>query len=293
MSPSNHHNRRKHHILPPMLTRPSKCRTICDLPVELLDMIISYLESDDWGVWSCSLACRYLRSVSIDRYFSKSLVAWHLHNVDHLFSFLHANPEISAKIRNFTLGGATRDVGKGCSLLITTDDTIVLRLLPLLPHLESIELRTFAYGQPQQSVPPPSPQRDTPGPFHLRHLSFGSGYYGCPPRSSSVSGLFRILSLFTIDHLHGESRECHLDLGTPLDQSYLYRPLQLKYPLLRGYGSANSKHALMILNSFTESIEPGYLERVEIDCRAVSEVSAIRKLLARNGNSLKSLKVDG
>ncbi|TBU26945.1 hypothetical protein BD311DRAFT_725011 [Dichomitus squalens] len=293
MSPSNHHNRRKHHILPPMLTRPSKCRGICDLPVELLDMIISYLESDDWGVWSCSLACRYLRSVSIEHHFGKRLAAWDKHTFEHLFSFLEANPRIGAKIRSLTLSGAKRDVGKGYSLLTTIDDAIVLRLAQLLPHLESMELRTFIYGQPQHSVPPLTalPQGDTPGPFHLRWLSFGDGYNYCLPHRSSISGLFRILSLFTIDRLHGDCRGCHFDLGAPLDQHYLYRHLKVKDLCLWSYGSANSKHALMLLNSFTEAMEPGCLGRVEIRCRAVSEVSAIRKLLVRTGESLTGLQV--
>ncbi|TBU44753.1 hypothetical protein BD309DRAFT_891949 [Dichomitus squalens] len=293
MSPSNHHDRQTHHIPPPILARPSKCRTICDLPVELLDMIISHLESDAWGLWSCTFACSYFRAVSIERYFCKRLSAVDIRNFDHILSFLQANPRIAAKIRNLTLSGDTRRDEKGLSLLTTIDDTIVLRLVRLLPRLESLVLRTFIYGQPQQSIPPlaPSPQGDTPGPFHLRDLSFGSGYYECLPRSSSISGLFRILSLFTVDRLHGESRGCHLDLAAPLDQSYLHRPLRVKDLRLGCDGSANSKHALVVLNSFTEAIESGSLDRVEIECRAVSEVSATRQLLARTGESLTGLQV--
>ncbi|TBU26958.1 hypothetical protein BD311DRAFT_725041 [Dichomitus squalens] len=295
MSPSNHHNRRNHRQPPPILARSSKYRTICDLPVELLCMIISHVKSDTWTIRTCTLVCHCLRAVSLEHHFRNALSVRDIDAFDHLFSFLRANPKICEKTGSIRLSGATRKVGKhGYAPLTSIDDNTVLELTQLLPNLTALRLGCFVYIPPQLSAPRRNPdaEQDPPAPFRLEQLSFGSTTTSSS-KESSISGLFRILSMFDVDSLYGEPTGWDINAPIPSDISSLHRPLRTKKLRLWKSCLDDSKFIAMLLEAFTKSLEPGYLQDLEVECSTISEVSAIGQLLARVGQGLTSLQVSG
>ncbi|TBU26947.1 hypothetical protein BD311DRAFT_666444 [Dichomitus squalens] len=294
MSLSNHHNRRNHRQPPPILARSSKYRTICDLPVELLCMIISHVKSDKWTIRTCTLVCHCLRAVSLEHHFRNALSVRNIDTFDHLFSFLRANPKICEKTARIRLDGATRNVEKhGYAPVTSIDENTVLELTQLLPNLTALRLGCFVYKPPQLPDPRRNPcaEQDPPERIRLEQLSFGSLYTPFP-NESSISGFFHILSMFEIDFLGGCPTGWEHDARTPLDLSSLHRPLRAKRLCLYDRGSVNN-FKIVLLDAFTKSLEPGYLQDLNVECGNVSEVSAIGELLARVGHGLTSLQVSG
>ena len=294
MSPSNHHNRRNHRHPPPTIARSSKYRTICDLPFELLDMVISHVKSDKWTVQTCTLVCHCLRAVSLEHYFRTCLRVSQIGSFDHLFSFLAAYPRICAKTLRLRITGETRKVKKNQFLPRTPlDDTTVLRLMRSLPNLEEFDFCNFVHDHPQEFTPQTAPTagQAASGPFHLQRLVLGSGY-DVLPHKCSISGLFRILSLFVIDELHVDWVKYKLDASAPLNLAYLYRSLEVK-GLHMAVGSAvrNCTPTDVLLRAFTESFETGTLRTLDVQYHTLQDVIAIGELLSHGGEGLTSLAV--
>ena len=292
MFPPNHHRKGNHRRPPPTLARTNKYRTICDLPVELLDMIISHVKWDRRTVWTCTLVCHCLRAVSLEHYFDVCLTALQLSSLDHLLSFLAANPKICANILRLLISGERRKVQKDQFLPCTPlDDTTVLRLMRLLPHVKILNFRNFVHDHPQEFAPQPIPsaEQEASGPFHLHRLTLGSGS-DVLPHKCSIPGLFRILSLFVIGELRIEWAKHKLEPSGPLNLAYLYRPLKVENLHIDLQSAGRDRiptHAY--LKAFTESMQPGALRTLDIRYHTARDVVAIGKLLARAGEGLTSL----
>ncbi|EJF61825.1 hypothetical protein DICSQDRAFT_126907 [Dichomitus squalens LYAD-421 SS1] len=288
MSPSNHHYRRNRRRPPPTLARPSKYRTICDLPVELLCMIVSHVKSSRWTLRACTLACHCLRAVSLEHYFNTRLKVRDIRSFDHLISFLRAAPNIREKIRRLELSGQT-EIGKVPHIALTSiDDTVVATLMQLLPNLTSLDINSMMYDTPA-SRSPPHVQQDKPGPFRLQSFSFD--FYYTLSHNSSISGLFRILSLFSIDALSYSVRD--FDTTSPFDLAFLHRPLEIKKLRISHCSPDENSGTSLLLDAFTESLEPESLESLRIEYGTGPEVLALGKLLARAGKALTSLSISG
>ncbi|TBU26956.1 hypothetical protein BD311DRAFT_725035 [Dichomitus squalens] len=299
MAPPNHHNRRNHRHPPPTLARSSKCRTLCDLPVEILYMIISHVEAmqNAWTMRVCTFVCHCLRAVSLEHHFGTRLAVRNIGTFDHLLSFLADNPKVCAKIEDLRMSGQTRNIKKDQYLPLTPiDDTVVLRLMQLLPNLKYLELSKFRFESPYTSAHQPTPhaQEDTPEPFHLQRLSLAhwSHTHYSFHHKSSTSALFRILSLFVVDLLDASWINYEIE-ASALDLAHLHRPLNVKELRLGSRPSADRFSTLKLLKAFQESLEPGALRILDAECRTVRDVPALGKLLARTGEGLTSLKVAG
>ena len=98
----------------------------------------------------------------------------------------------------------------------TLDDIAVARLMMLLLKLVELELGRFAYS------PPPSdstPRQDNPGPFALNILRFDIPDIHSRPHenTSSISGFFRIISLFHIKRpIMGQSHSGRNEFSTSI-----------------------------------------------------------------------------
>ena len=206
MFPSNH----CHHQ--PVLARASKYCTLCDLPVELLSIVISQIKDDRRTLRSCTLVCHCMRAVAIEHLLSIRLFVTGIVSFDGLLSFLQGNPAICKKTRALVLLGETRETKNSLSVPLTKlDAAVVSRLLHLLPNLVSLRLGGFIYSLPPHptSEPLSRTEEHIPPPFHLDFLSFGSPFdssflspiYYAWHHKSLILGLSRILSLFSIDEL--------------------------------------------------------------------------------------------
>ena len=213
MSSSDHHDyhlRHRHHFSP-VLARLRKYRTLCDLPVELLCMIVSHIQSDRWMVRTCTLVCRCLHAVSLEHRFGTRLVARRILTFDDIISFLSIHPRICAKIQTLYLyGDTTRDSDR--HLLASIDDTAVLSLMRLLPNIQHLFIYDFKYALPSQITRQRAlhTEQNSCELFHLQQLFFDPGYYTLP-HDTAIVGLFLILSLFTIDILLATFRWCQRD----------------------------------------------------------------------------------
>ena len=278
----------------PSLTfaHPRKYRTICDLPFELLDIIISYVKADKRAVWACTLVCHFIRAVSLEHYFGTRLGVEQISSFDHLFSFLAGNPRVCAKTRRLRISGKTRKVKKDQFRLCTPlDDTVVLRLMQLLPNLENFDFTDFIFESIQASVLQlvPRSERVIAGPFHLRQLFFNSGLYTLP-HECSTSVLFAILSLFTMDELLVGEMEYDFEASAPLDLAYLHHFLSVKKLHIDvGSTAMSSATTGILLRGLAESVEPGTLCTLDVRYHTVHDVDAIGKLLTRAGEGLTSL----
>ena len=56
---------------------------MCDLPFELLDMIVSHVKSDQRAVSACTLVCHCLRAVSLEHHFGARLRVEQINTFDH------------------------------------------------------------------------------------------------------------------------------------------------------------------------------------------------------------------
>ncbi|EJF57959.1 hypothetical protein DICSQDRAFT_129205 [Dichomitus squalens LYAD-421 SS1] len=99
--------------------------------------------------------------------------------------------------------------------------------------------------------------------------------------------------MFDVDSLYGEPTGWDINAPIPSDISSLHRPLRTKKLRLWKSCLDDSKFIAMLLEAFTKSLEPGYLQDLEVECSTISEVSAIGQLLARVGQGLTSLQVSG
>ena len=290
MSLSDHHHLGDRRGLSPILARRRKYRTLCDLPVELLCIIISHVLSNRETVRTCTLVCHCLRAVSLEHLFGTRLAAWKTHSAEPVISFLNTYPRIGAKIDSlFLYGYGTRGQH---TLPPFIDDTAVLKFTQLLPKLQYLRICSFQYAfnsQFSQQQAEHTQQHD-PEPFHLRQFTFGPGNYDLP-RGTDVTALFRILSLFIIDTLDVHFR---LRTGDPVtfDRSALHRSLKIKDLRLTDLAVGANEFTPRLLKSFAESLEPGYLEGFYTGCNSV-ELSAIGEVLACAGQGLRSLQIRG
>ena len=269
----------------PALGCSSKYRTLCDLPVELLAIIVSYIKHNEQMVGSRCLVCRCLRNVVIEHLFFKTLAAREIESRDHLLYFLQANPNISGKIQTFELSGEA------------LDDSAMLKLMVVLPKLENLELGRFMYP------PPPAnsiSQQDTPGPLTLKAFNLNTLYLRPTPLEykSFISGFFRILSLFHIEKLtmcHWQGRPCEFDTSTLLNPKFLHQPLRINELHIGPFPrkELDVKCIPFFTNAFTDGIEPGSLQKLVVQPGSPAAVSAIGNLLARVGGELRSLDVGG
>ena len=297
MSLSDHHHLGDRRRLPPILARRRKNRILCDLPVELLCIIVSHVLSDRETVRMCTLVCRCLRDVSLEHLFGTRLVARRILTFDHIISFLESHPRICAKIRTLYLHGDTTqnsDQHLQCTLFASIDDTAVRTLMRLLPNIQHLYIYDFKYTLPPQITQQRTlhNEQNSSEPFRLQQLSFNPGYFALP-HETAIAGLFRILSLFTIDLLCATFTWSQRDT-VPFDVAALHRSLKIK-DLHLSYcrGNEETDSMLKILNMFTQSLEPGSLQHFSTRCHTVSEVSAIGELLASAGPSLRSLQIMG
>ncbi|KAI1786720.1 hypothetical protein LXA43DRAFT_756296, partial [Ganoderma leucocontextum] len=287
MSPLNHDDEQ------PILAPPSKYRTLSDLPPELLHAIISCVKSNRKALRASSLVCRSVRAVAVEYFFPIGVAVTNVTSMDDLVSFLqHANPTLGNNIRWLRLSGKKGDRELP---LTTVDAAVMARLLPLVPNLTSLHLTHFIYTLPLQPLSPSvsHAQEDTPtGPFHLRSLTVGSGLYATRHHKSSVSGLFRILSLFSVDTLDPWRCAGEFDTSAPLDPAALHRPLRIA-KLDRIEEDWDSDCAVFLVKAFKEGIEPGVLESLGATCCSTAMVAAFGELLAHGGASLTRLDVSG
>ncbi|KAI1786723.1 hypothetical protein LXA43DRAFT_1032632, partial [Ganoderma leucocontextum] len=183
--------------------------------------------------------------------------------------------------------------------LTKLDAPVVARLLQLLPDLASLRLGCFIYSLPPRAAPASSShtQEHIPGPFHLKFPTLCSSFYSFSSsfharhHRSSISGLFRILSLFSIDQLDAEHSIGEFKPSAPLNPTVLHRPLSIKKLQLSGYECSDRKCPPLLINAFAESIAPGGLQSLCTHCCSMATVSAIGKLLARGGSDLTSLDI--
>ena len=172
----------------------------------------------------------------------------------------------------------------------------------MLPNLASLHLGGLVYCLPL-SLSPGSPEgarENAPEPFHLKLLSFGSSFswpmtavLGTRHHKSSISGLFCILSPFSIDVLDVSRSFGEFDSSIPLDSTVLHRPISVKNLrlLMREWPCSDSECRALLINTFAESIASGGLRSLTTHCCSLPTVSTIEKLLVHDGADLTNLDI--
>ena len=256
-------------------------------------MIMSYIMNERRTVEACTLVCSCLRAVSLEYFFRTSMDVGNITSFDHLFSFLRANSRIGEKTLTLTMcGGVCRSVNRSFLPLTSIDDTVVARLMWLLPNLRSLKLVDFIYALPDDidAQSTQGHQVSSPGPFSLQTLTFGSVAHH---HKSSISGLFRILSLFSITRMSTGRSKGEFDTSEPLDLTVLHRPLRVEQLDLGGGMKPDQDCALMLTHALKETIEPGSLRALRAVFCSAAEVPAVGELLSRTGGGVSKLTLAG
>ncbi|KAM5530237.1 hypothetical protein V8D89_016089 [Ganoderma adspersum] len=116
---------------------------------------------------------------------------------------------------------------------------------------------------------------------------------GARHHKSSISGLFRILSLFSINNLDTGRSFGEFNPSTPLDPTVLHRPISVKNLrlMVREWPCSDRECRSLLINAFAEGIAECGLQSLTTHCCSMATVSALGKLFAHGGADLTSLDI--
>ncbi|KAI1786717.1 hypothetical protein LXA43DRAFT_1098921 [Ganoderma leucocontextum] len=234
--------------------------------------------------------------MALPRYFRDDLFLHGITSFDPL-SFLQANPKICEKVRRLKLKGKIWETSPYKYYATTPlDDTVVVGFLQLLPKVERLDLWCFIYAHPPPQASRAASHIGRPRRLRSCHVWFGEWLKD--ERDSSVSGLSRILSLFSsIRELRVRNSASKFSTSPPLDPAVLFhrhhrfrvRSISIKEDVARDLDSLGG--TLKLVNAFEASTEPGILRALSVRCSSVAEVVAVGELIAHARGALKTLDV--
>ncbi len=227
-------------------------------------------------------------------YLFRDLSLQHVTSLDHLVRFLSTNPGAAIHVATLNLQGACSLENEGRSFLGTTiDNRAISRVMELLPNLQDLTLHSFTYTMPPHwaRIRPHSASKsdDGPGPFPLRRLSLYT-----PDRwyaHSSLSGLLRVLSLFTAATLDMTGHNHYLFDDSPFDRRCMHHRSLAVSRLHVNSSKAGSRNTFMLLDALAGALQAGRLWDLSASCDSPEAVHALGRLLARAGSGVTALNL--
>ncbi|TFK89023.1 hypothetical protein K466DRAFT_45137 [Polyporus arcularius HHB13444] len=237
--------------------RPPKLaiRTLTDLPVELLHLIIAHMEGN-----------KYHDVTSFDPF----------------LQFLRRYPRVAKTVVSVRLRGRAQRKVTETSPTTSIDDTVVGSIVELLPRLESLALYSFHYTM----SPVASATKRPSGPFPLIKVTIGGHCH----KDSSLTCTLRVLSLFTprCMDLHTLDR---FDLDAPFEPRFLHRRLALRQLSLSAPIFGVREHTALALQALSVSLKSDSLQELCVQVDSKEAVAALGKLLSYAGCNITTLAI--
>ncbi|KAM5533383.1 hypothetical protein V8D89_012933 [Ganoderma adspersum] len=251
--------------------RPKTYATICDLPQELLLLILSHLK--DWKYWLklyCSCVCRCLRAACIELIDFRAVNVCEHNSPKHFTAFIKDHPRVATSIVKLRLAGLYALPRP------TMSAVLVACILGQLPSLQTLTLNIMRFDRidvTDVDASAPAPTVDS-RPRRLKRLELN---YGIDERSL-LPEVFRIASLFEVEELDLGFSDCFDLMATSVPFS-LPRPLHAR-SLSVNHTLRSKKHAAVMFDALSAHLSPGVLERLEVSVDSAEGIHSLGRLLS-------------
>ncbi|RDX47290.1 hypothetical protein OH76DRAFT_1484890 [Lentinus brumalis] len=251
-------------------------RTIVDLPLDLLHMILVQFRDSRWNLDTCMKVCRTLRHAALEYLAFKSP---RVDDLDHFLTFMASHRLPPKTVRSLHLSN------------VSLDAALVREIAQLFPNLKSLTLVDISCILPLPNHRPPSdPETTAPVPTQFNSLTLSCKR---PRRDSSwsLSGMMHILSLLAPSELtvwmgHGVS------FRDTFDPSCLAASPATVWDLDVGFTGTPKKSAIAtVLDALSRTLAPGALQSVEVRYDSKAALRAPGTLLARIGSNVTNLAI--
>ena len=254
-------------------------RTFNDLPPELLHVILRVIQ-DRYALKCVASLSRYLRTVALGYVFSTAASVKDSASFGHFARFLHQYPHIAASIQHLVLNGQARDPAYALS------DDLLASMVKHMPNLKTLRFAAVHFqshfGPRNETCACPSPRK----PFKLQELWLGWDH----SEQSTLSSIFRVLSIFEVDDLDASLAGWRFDPAVPFDDTCLHRPLRVT-SLEVGCSPDSPSYTTAAINAFCGSLASGSLKRLAVTYDSPETVSAVGRLLTRVGGDVEELRI--
>ena len=254
--------------------QPNTHATICDLPQELLLLILSHVQ--DWKYWlkhHCSCVCRCLRAACLELIDFRAVNACGPDSPKHFTAFISDYPRVARSIVKLRIRGS---YGLPRPVM---NATLVAYIIGQLPSLQNLTLNimrfdsTDATDDVDASVLAPI---DIVGgrPRSLKRLEL---HYDIDEQSL-LPEVFRIASLFQVEELYLNFSDC-FDLTSASVPFSLPRPLHAS-SLSVNHTLKSQKHAAVMFDALSVHLSPGVLQRLEVSVDSAECIHSLGRLLS-------------
>ncbi|KAI1788633.1 hypothetical protein LXA43DRAFT_1183752 [Ganoderma leucocontextum] len=244
--------------------------TICDLPQELLHLILSDLkDSRYWLKHCCSRVCRCLHAACLDLIDFRVVSVYELDSFMHFMAFVEVHPRAARSIVELRLSGHYGHPHP------TINAAFVARVMGQLPNLRKLTLGFMRFdGTEATDVDTSTTSSVNANPARLDQLNLNYSTH----EQSHLSEIFRVASLSDLGDLDLGSADC-FDITSASVPFSLPRPIHVR-TLHVAVSLKSEEHPPVVFDALSVHLSPGVLQRLEVHLRSAGAIRGLGRLLS-------------